>query len=216
MKHDWKKEEKRFYFPPAKPESVEVPEFGFFAIRGQANPDSEEFAEHIGLLYALSYAVKMSPKKGEAPEGYFEYPVYPLEGVWDFTEEYRASFEPGKGIDKDRLAFDLMIRQPPFVTPGYAASVIEAVRRKTKEAPRLALLEKVRFEAKAEGLCVQMTHIGPYVDEPASFLAMEAFAAENGLRRLSKTHREIYMSDPGRTAPEKLKTVLRFRAARAP
>ncbi len=100
-----------------------------------------------------------------------------------------------------------MIRQPGFVTPEYALSVIERTKAK-KPLPRL---KDARFEVLEEGRCVQMMHIGPYDDEPASFARMEEFCAVQGLRRLSKVHREIYVSDPRRTAPEKLRTVLRFR-----
>lgn len=204
MKHDWKKNDKHFYLPKGKPESIVLPEFRFFTLKGAGNPNDAFFAEYIGVLYSLSYAVKMSRRQGIAPEGYYEYSVFPLEGVWDIKEEARAAYQ-GR-IDKDTLVFTLMIRQPDFVTPYFAQSILNHVAAK-KPHP---LLSEVQFESITEGPCVQMLHTGSYDSEPASFAAMEAFAEAEGLVRSSKLHREIYLSDARRVAPEKLKTVLRF------
>mgnify|MGYP001011981973 FL=1 len=205
MKLDWKKTDKAFYLPGTEPELVTVPAFKFFSIRGAGDPNEPAFQDYMAVLYALAYAVRMSPKSGTAPAGYLEYSVFPLEGVWDVSEEAKA--RGGAGISKSEYVFDLMIRQPDFVTEEYARSVLERVRAK-KPLPRL---EYARFEVLEEGPCVQMTHLGPYDAEPASFARMEEFCAARGLERLSKVHREIYMSDPRKTAPEKLRTVLRFR-----
>ena len=205
MKLDWKKTDKAFYLPGTEPELVTVPAFKFFSIRGAGDPNEPAFQDYLAVLYALAYAVRMSPKSGTAPAGYLEYSVFPLEGVWDVSEEAKA--RGGAGISKSEYVFDLMIRQPDFVTEEYARSVLERVRAK-KPLPRL---EYARFEVLEEGPCVQMTHLGPYDAEPASFARMEEFCAARGLERLSKVHREIYMSDPRKTAPEKLRTVLRFR-----
>jgi len=204
MKHDWKKEEKTLYAPKNKPEKVNVPAMNFFSIRGEGNPNDPFFAEYIGVLYALSYAVKMSPKSGNAPDNYVEYSVYPLEGVWDINDE--AKQKPMEKLDKDSLVFNLMIRQPNFVTADYAANIIELVKKK-KPSP---LLDRVKFEQIEEGECIQMLHVGSYDSEPQSFAAMEDFAASLGLVRQSKIHREIYLSDARKTATEKLKTILRF------
>lgn len=205
MKMDWKKTDKAFYLPGTEPVLVTVPAFKFFAIRGAGDPNGPEFPEYTQVLYALAYAVRMSPKSGTAPAGYLEYSVFPLEGVWDVSEEAKA--RGGARISKSDYVFDLMIRQPDFVSPEYARSVLERVRAK-KPLPRL---KDARFEVLEEGPCVQMTHVGPYDDEPASFARMEAFCEARGLRRLSKVHREIYLSDPRKTAQEKMRTVLRFR-----
>ena len=118
MKYEWKKHEKALYLPKAVPAPVTVPEHAFFMIRGEGNPNGEAFLEAIGVLYALSYAVKMLPKKGDAPEGYYEYAVFPLEGVWDTAEPMR----PGEALNKDALRYTLMIRQPDFVTNSPSAS----------------------------------------------------------------------------------------------
>ena len=205
MKHEWRKAEKQFYLPKNKPEVVEVPPFRFFTITGEGNPNSDEFPDYVAALYALSYAVKMSPKKGLAPAGYFDYTVYPLEGVWDITDEAKKRFTGT--INKDDLVFKLMIRQPDFVTADFAGQMIEM----TKKKKPLPLLDQVQFETITEGQCVQMLHLGSYDNEPASFEIMEEFAAAQGLTRLSKIHREIYLSDARKVAPEKLKTVLRFK-----
>ena len=204
MKHDWKKEEKAFYAPKNKPEQVYLPAMNFFSIRGEGNPNHPAFAEYIAVLYSLSYAVKMSPKSGRAPVGYYEYSVYPLEGVWDITED--AKQKPMETLDKDALVFNLMIRQPDFVTNAYASDVIEQVKKKKPHS----LLDKVRFETIEEENCVQLLHLGSYDNEAQSFATMEAFAESEGLVRKYKTHREIYLSDARKTVTEKLKTILRF------
>jgi hypothetical protein len=204
MKHEWKKHEKEFYLPKNKPEVIDIPKFGFFTVRGKGNPNDDHFPEYIGVLYALSYAVKMSPKKGMAPDNYFDYTVYPLEGVWDIDEEAKENFDGT--LDKDTLIFNLMMRQPGFVSEKFAGEVIELTKIK-KPHP---LLDRVTFETIQEGTCIQMLHLGSYDDEPESFRIMEAFAADRGLERISKKHREIYLSDARKTAPDKLKTVLRF------
>jgi hypothetical protein len=205
MAHDWKKAEKKIYLPATKPEKINVPAFRFFSIKGQGDPNDKAFAEYIGVLYSLSYAVKMSPKKGLAPAGYFEYSVYPLEGVWDITDE--AKLKLSDKLDKSTLVFNLMIRQPDFVTQEYAESVIELTKKK-KPHPLLADVRFINIEEKS---CVQMMHLGSYDDEPASFKRMEDFCTENNLKRESKIHREIYLSDARKVSPEKLKTVLRFK-----
>lgn len=205
MKTDWKKAEKQFYLPKTKPELVKIPPFRFFSIRGEGDPNKKPFQENIGVLYSLAYAVKMSPKNNFAPKNYSEYTVYPLEGIWDLTEEAKRS--GSMVLDKAQLVYNLMIRQPDFVTPEFAAEAIERTKKK-KFHP---LLEKVNFETIEDGLCIQMMHIGSYDDEPASFRQMEEFCHQNGYTRESKMHREIYLSDFRKVAPEKLRTVLRFR-----
>lgn len=204
MIHDCKKAEKAIYQPGTKPVLIQLPEFVFFTIEGKGNPNDEFFGDYIQALYSLSYAVKMSPKQGKAPAGYFDYTVYPLEGVWDLTDAGKQNMTGM--LDKNELVFNLMIRQPGFVTDDYAASVMEQVKKK-KPHP---LLDKVKFEKIEDGWCIQMMHLGPFDSEPESFRIMEEYAQASGLTRISHNHREIYLSDPRRTAPEKLRTVLRF------
>lgn len=205
MKYDWKKAEKRFYLPKAKPEVIDVPKFKFFSVEGQGNPNDPFFGEYIGVLYSLAYAIRMSPKQNLAPQGFYEYTVFPLEGVWDIADH--SQWIEGAPLDKDNLKFNLMIRQPDFVTRDYAMETIERTKKKKPHQ----LLEMVKFEEIEDGRCIQMLHIGSFDSEPESFRLMEKFAEEQGLKRLSKTHREIYMSDFRKVPVEKLKTVLRFK-----
>lgn len=216
MKLDWKKSEKAVYLPGAEPELSTIPAFKFFALRGQGNPNSDAFQDYVGVLYSLSYAVRMSYKSPDVPAGFQEYTVYPLEGVWDISDEAKkkagaAGMTAGDGkLDKDSLTFQLMMRQPDFVTAEFASLMIDKVRRK-KPQP---LLESVEFMEYAEGLCIQMMHHGSFDEESSSFARMEAFCQANALVRTSKRHREIYLSDPRTTESAKLKTVLRFQAGR--
>jgi hypothetical protein len=204
MKHEWKKNEKVFYFPKNQPELITIPRFKFFTIKGKGNPNDSFFLEYIAVLYSLSYAVKMSPKQGIAPKDYFEYTVYPLEGVWDYDETAKKSVD-GK-LDKNQFIFDLMIRQPDFVTDAFAEKIIDITKKKKPHE----LLDKVVFKNIEEGESVQMLHTGTYDSEPESFKQMEQFAAQMKKKRSNRTHREIYLSDARKTVPEKLKTVLRF------
>jgi hypothetical protein len=204
-KHEWKKDEKGLYMPKNEPQLIKVPFFGFFSVSGEGNPNDDFFAEYISVLFSLSYAVKMSAKKSYVPPGYYDYSVYPLEGVWDISETARAAYT-GK-LDKNTLVFDLMIRQPDFVTVEFASFIIQQLK---KIKPN-DLLEKVIFRRIEEGSCVQMMHSGSYDTEPASFARMEAYCLEHDYVRESFQHREIYLSDARKVAPDKLKTILRFR-----
>jgi hypothetical protein len=206
MKYEWKKQDKALYLPPAEPGLIQVPAYNYYMLRGTGNPNADGFAEAVGVLYSLSYAVKMLPKKGPEPEGYYEYTIFPLEGVWDLSEAGRRKAV----LDKDELVYTLMIRQPDFVTPELAAEVLEKVRL-SKPHP---LLQQAAFAGYEDGLSVQMLHIGSYDDEPQSFTRMQEYCADQGLQRLSLLHREIYISDARRIQPEKLRTVLRFKVSR--
>lgn len=202
MKFEWKKQEKSLYLPKEKPELITVPRQKFFMLSGKGNPNSEEFSEKIGVLYSLAYAVRMMPKQDYTPDGYFEYTVYPLEGVWDLTEEGRQS----NLFSKDELLYTIMIRQPEFVTQEVADKAFDNTRKK-KPHP---LLDEVTFETMEDGLSVQMMHVGSYDDEPQSFEQMKKFIQENNLEITTLRHREIYISDARKTEKSKLKTVLRY------
>ena len=205
-KHEWRKKEKEVYLPSNKVEFIDVPEYKFVTIQGEGNPNSQLFSECIGVLYSISYAIKMTLKKMEIkPEGYADYTVYPLEGIWDINEEAKRNF--GGVLNKDDLVFSLMIRQPNFVSETFFHDMLEPVKKKK---PNI-LLDKVKFEFFSDGKCIQMLHKGSYDNEPESFEKMEEFAVDNGFQRLSKKHREIYLSDFRKVATDKLKTVLRFR-----
>nr|WP_307992056.1 GyrI-like domain-containing protein [uncultured Niameybacter sp.] len=206
MKHEYKKHEKELYCPKDKPVLVTVPKQKFFCIKGKGNPNSEDFAERIGVLYSLAYAVRMMPKNGFTPEGYFEYTVYPLEGLWDLTEEGRKS----EVLNKDELVYTIMIRQPDFVNEEVVEKAFEIVNKK-KANP---LLKEAYFDEIEDGLSVQILHIGSYDSEPESFNKMKAFIEDNGLQIKTLVHREIYLSDARRVEKDKLKTVLRYRVVK--
>lgn len=200
-KVDYKKQFKRLYLPKRQPVLITVPPLCFAMLDGQGDPNGEVFAEAVAALYSFSYAVKMSYKSQDIPDGYYDYTVFPLEGVWDLVDTARTS------ADKSNYAYTMMIRQPDFLTAELAARFITEVKKKKPNA----WLDQIRLEDYDEGNCCQMLHLGSYDDEPVSFAQMEAFCSEHGYGRSDKTHREIYLSDPRRTETDKLKTVLRFK-----
>lgn len=205
MKHEWRKHEKALYMPKRKPKIVTIPAQKFFTIKGKGNPNDAEFSERIETLYPLAYAIRMMYKTVYVPEDYFKYTVYPLEGIWDLTEEGRKQ----DTLDKDELLYTIMIRQPEFVDEETVERAFETVKNKKK----LRYLDDVKFESIEDGLCVQMLHVGPYGNESETFKIMDEFTEENNLQRISLTHREIYLSDFRRVKPENLKTVLRYKVA---
>ncbi|MGL5295702.1 MAG: GyrI-like domain-containing protein [Culicoidibacterales bacterium] len=202
MKHEWRKHEKQYYIPQTTPEIVTIPTFKFLMIKGQGSPDSLEFQACIQVLYGIAYAIRMMPKKGIQLAGYYEYTVYPLEGIWDLTEQGRRS----EILIKDELVYTLMIRQPDFVTETVVAKAIEIVRKKNDSQ----LLSHVSFETITEGECVQMLHVGSFEDEPKTMAIIKHFCEKQGVTIASLAHREIYVSDFRRVIPEKRKTVLRY------
>lgn len=203
MKHEWRKKEKQYYIPKTKPEVVNIESFKFIQIKGSGNPNNEEFSQKVGTLYSIAYAIKMMPKKGITPDGYFDYTVYPLEGIWDLKEDARGQ----ETFDKEDLIYTIMIRQPDFVTEEVFREAIDI--RKKKESNDL--LDEVEFVNIEEGMCVQALHIGPFEEEKKTIELMEKFCEDNNIKIKSKAHREIYLSDIRRTSKEKLKTVLRYR-----
>lgn len=200
-KVDYKKTYKGLYSPGTRPELLTVPGIRFAVIEGQGDPNGEEFATHMAALYSFSYAVKMSYKSSSVPEGYYEYTVFPLEGVWDLVDVSKGS------RDKSNYRYQIMIRQPEFLTPALFERFLAETRKKKPNSS----LDRLFLSDIEEGLCCQMLHLGSYDDEPASFARMEQFCREQGHPRASKTHREIYLSDPRKTEPAKLKTILRFK-----
>lgn len=202
---DFKKTQKDLYLPKTAPDMVEVPEMRFIMVDGSGNPNtSEDYKTALELLYGLSYTIKMSKLSGSVPEGYFDYVVPPLEGLWWLSDNVAVDFS-----QKDKFCWTSMIRQPDFVTP----QVIEAAKEALKKKKPALELSAVRLERWAEGICAQVMHVGSYDDEPATIERLERFIAESGYRTdLSDTrrHHEIYLNDPNKTAPDKLKTVIRL------
>lgn len=203
---DFKKEFKDLYLPKEKPMLIDVPAMNFIMIDGTGDPNSENYREAIEILYALSYAIRMSVKSGSEPDGFFEYVVPPLEGLW-WVSGGAFSFH-----DRENWLWTSMIRQPEFVTKAVFQWAIEECRHKK---PGLEA-DKARLESFQEGLSVQIMHIGPYADEPRSVELMKTFMEEKGLvdqTGSNRKHHEIYLSDPRKTDPEKLKTVIRHPVA---
>lgn len=205
-KLDYKKEYKDLYQPKTKPSIIEVPEMIFIAIDGEGNPNScPEYKAAIEVLYGLSYAIKMSKMNGTQPAGYFEYVVPPLEGLWQVDG---VDFDGMNVTDKDKFKWISMIRQPKFVME----EVFEAAKLVLKKKKPALDLSKARLMKMTEGLCVQIMHKGSYDDEPASIEQMKRFLDENGyIEDFSegRFHHEIYLSDPRKSSPDKLKTVIR-------
>lgn len=204
MAFDFKKEYKEFYLPGKTPSIVRVPKMNFIAVRGSGDPNEEggAYQKALGLLYGLAYTIKMSKKGDHRIEGYFDYVVPPLEGFWQQ--------ENTEGIDYSRkkdFRWISVIRLPDFVTgEDFAWAVKEAEKKKKQD------FSGAEFLTLEEGLCVQCLHTGPYDDEPATVERMHEFIDREGCEAdLSdkRLHHEIYLSDPRKTAPEKLRTVIR-------
>jgi hypothetical protein len=202
---DWKRELKALYQPKAGVVSeIDVPEMSFLMIDGAGDPNgSPEFVAAVSALYTISYTLKFARKKaGAGPE----YSVMPLEGLWWAPD--LAVFGSDHD-DKSSWLWTAMIAQPPFVK----ADEVEAARSEAIAKKGAVEAAAVRFEPYAEGPSVQIMHIGPFATEGPDIAALHARIAELGSRP-SGHHHEIYLSDPARTAPEKLKTVVRQSYAR--
>ena len=208
MAFDYKKEYKEFYLPPAKPQIVDIPKMQFVAVRGKGNPNQEdgEYKTLLNLLYGISYTIKMSKMGDHRIDGYFDYVVPPLEGFW-WQEKNGAPIKGFDYNDKASLQWISLIRLPDFVTKADFEWAKKSVQeKKGLDVSRAELLELT------EGKCVQIMHLGSYDDEPASIKMMDEFAAANGYEldfSENRLHHEIYLSDPRKVAPEKLKTVIR-------
>ncbi len=204
MAFDYKKEYKEYYLPKQKPQIVEIPSMNYIAVRGKGNPNEENgaYQQAIGVLYAIAYTLKMSYKTDYKIEGFFEYVVPPLEGFW--WQEGVTGVDYSK---KDSFCWISMIRLPDFITRAdFDWAVQEATRKKKLNC------SAAEFLTVDEGLCVQIMHIGPYDDEPATVQIMDDYLKANGYVNdisADRMHHEIYLSDARKTAPEKWKTVIR-------
>jgi len=203
---DFKKEYKDLYLPTAKPNIIDVPKMVFIMVDGKGNPNTcEAYKNAVGLVYALSYSIKMSKMRATQPRDYFEYIVPPLEGLWWGEGNY---FDESFIQDKDRLHWTSMIRQPEFAVQEVYEEAKIALGKKKPELD----LSLARLVSLAEGLCVQIMHVGSYDDEPATIEVLNKFIAEMGYKNdisTNRKHHEIYLGDPRKTIPEKLKTVIR-------
>lgn len=204
MAFDYKKEYKEFYLPGKKPQIVEIPPMNYIAVRGEGNPNEENgaYKQAIGILYAVAFTIKMSPKTGYKIEGYFDYVVPPLEGFWWSEGENEIDYS-----HKEKFQWISAIRLPDFVSKKDFDWAVKEVERKKK-----ADYSKAEFLTIQEGLCLQVMHIGSYDDEPATIALMDDFLEKNGYDKDitdERRHHEIYLSDPRRVVPERCKTVIR-------
>lgn len=204
MAFDFKKEYKEFYMPKNKPEIVTVPAANYIAVRGTGDPNNEggAYQQAISVLYAVAYTLKMSYKTDHRIGGFFEYVVPPLEGFrWQDGVD---------GIDySDKSAFHWIsvIRLPDFVAKADFDWAVETASKKKKLD-----CSSAEFLTIDEGMCVQIMHIGPFDNEPATVAQMDAHLKEYGYENDfsgSRLHHEIYLSDARKVAPEKWKTVIR-------
>ena len=204
MPYDFKKEQKELYQPKTAPALVHVPKMNYLAVRGKGDPNDPdgEYARSIPLLYGVAYTLKMSPKAGHVIDGFFDYTVPPLKGFW---------WQPGlAGVDyanKAGFHFLSLLRLPDFVTRADFDWAVESATAKKKMD-----LSPVEFFPCDEGLCVQCMHLGPYDAEPQTAAKMHDFMRRQGYAldiTDARCHHEIYLSDPRKCDPARLKTVLR-------
>jgi hypothetical protein len=201
---DYKKEYKDLYSPKNQPVIIEVPEITFVAVEGKGNPNDEngEYQKAVEILYGISYTVKMSKKGNNIPNGYFDYVVPPLEGLWWLDNSTNWT------KDKSKYNWISIIRLPEYVTEEVFQWACNEVKNKKKVETEKAKCIKIN-----EGLCVQCMHIGSYDEEPKTIKLMEKYIEENNLIidiNEKRKHHEIYLSDPRKTENLKLKTVLRI------
>jgi hypothetical protein len=196
-KVDFKKELKHLYNPSRKAFSiVDVPSMSFVMIDGHGDPNTaQEYQEAVEALYAVAYGLKFMVKREQG----IDYGVLPLEGLWWVDDMAQFSAEAKEDWD-----WTMMIMQPEWVT----AELVERARADVARKKKPPALHKLRFEPYHEGLAVQILYIGPYDQEASTIARMHAFAEDEGYALRGK-HHEIYLSDPRRTAPDRLKTVIR-------
>ncbi len=200
---DLRKDLKYLYAPsPKNVEVVDVPGMNFVMIDGAIEPGkgpgtSPLFQENLQALYGIAYTLKFMIKQRKVEP--VDYPVMALEGLW-FAEDGHFDINV-----KDNWSYTVMIMQPDLVTKTVFDESLAQLRQKKGDQP---IFSRLRLESFREGLCVQIMHIGPYVDEPATVARMESYAQEKGYA-LSHKHHEIYLGNPLRAQPSKLKTILR-------
>jgi hypothetical protein len=193
---------RELYAPGREPAAVEVPEFSFLMVDGHGDPNvAPEYGHAVEALYSVSYTLKFALKRG--PQG-LDYRVMPLEGLWWVPDMSTFTIE-----DKSAWDWTMMIRQPEQVDEDLFEQALAKATGK-KELPAANLLRLERF---SERLAAQVMHTGPYAAEGPAIQRLHAFIADQGYERAGK-HHEIYLSDPRRAAPEKMKTVLRQPMAR--
>ena len=198
MKYEWRKQEKELYGVKIKAVLVDVPKQKFITIKGQGNPNEEDFSNRISALYSVAYGIKMLFKKAALNNEINDFTVFPLEGLWQKGD--RVEF------DKNDLSYILMIKQPTLITEEIYYQAMEIVKQKKPND----LYEEIAFKEFEEEKAIQILHLGSFDDEPQSFEKMDKLATELQLKRTSNVHLEIYLTNKNRTSEEKQKTILRY------
>lgn len=198
MKYEWRKQEKELYGVKTKAVLVDVPKQKFITIKGQGNPNEEDFSNRISALYLVAYGIKMLFKKAALNNEINDFTVFPLEGLWQKGD--RVEF------DKNDLSYILMIKQPTLITEEIYYQAMEIVKQKKPND----LYEEIAFKEFEEEKAIQILHLGSFDDEPQSFEKMDKLATELQLKRTSNVHLEIYLTNKNRTSEEKQKTILRY------
>lgn len=204
MAFDLKKEFKEYYQPKNKPEIVNIPSINYLAVRGSGDPNDEtgDYKKALESLYAVAYTLRMSYKTDYKINGFYEYIVPPLEGFW-----WQDGTDGVNYADKTSFNWISVLRLPDFIS---GKDIEWAVRTATKK--KKTDCSQVKFLTVNEGLCVQIMHIGPYDNEPVTVKLMDDYLAQNGYENnlnSERMHHEIYLSDPRKCLPEKMKTVIR-------
>lgn len=204
MTFDLKMEFKEYYQPKNKPEIVNIPSINYLAVRGSGDPNDEtgDYKKALESLYAVAYTLRMSYKTDYKINGFYEYIVPPLEGFW-----WQDGTDGVNYADKTSFNWISVMRLPDFIS---GKDIEWAVRTATKK--KKTDCSQVKFLTVNEGLCVQIMHIGPYDNEPVTVKLMDDYLAQNGYENdlnSERMHHEIYLSDPRKCLPEKMKTVIR-------
>ena len=195
QKIDLRKQLKPFYSSLTKPNIIDVSSANFLMMAGRGEPGGEVYQAALNALYSVAYTVKFKSKADGT-----DFNVMGLEGLW-WLDDPEASFEK---VPREEWNWKSMIRQPDFVT----ADMVEESKREAKEKKDLEDIGRVVLEEFHEGLSAQIMHIGPYSEEGGTIEILHRFIEENGYK-MRGYHHEIYLSDPRRAAPEKLKTIIR-------
>ena len=201
MKYEWRKQENNLYSVKQMPIIVNVPKQKFILVKGKGNPNEVDFSDRISALYSLAYAIKILFKnvmKNKTDNEITDFTVYPLEGLWEKVN--------GAELDKNKLEYTLMIKQPDFITQEIFTKALENIKKKKPNA----LYDEMSFREIEEGKSIQILHVGSYDDEPKSFEQMNEFARKLDLTRIGDSHKEIYLSNKNRTFEEKQKTILSY------
>lgn len=204
MKYEWRKDEKDLYSIKKQPVILKIPAQKFISLHGIGDPNGESFSQRVQALYPAAYGIKGAFRKYALNKDleYDDYVVFPLEGVWSLTSKGQKL----DYLDKNEFEYDIMIQIPSFVPSELIKTTLLEVRQK-KDLP---LIDNIEIKEFPEKEVAQVLHIGSYDSEPGSFKRIDELVSQSKRKRVSKVHREIYLSDARRVAPEKLKTILRY------